>query len=141
MNRADQTIYWAADQPPAQPETMHMTMLSTDEQAPHIAAIRHSVLAGFRFLHLRDTSQQIIAINAERVRGGTVETFTIRAMHEALAGRFRTDDYPAGDPVWQQHGTAADVITALLDLPPPDSPQAPTRTLRRPSGLWLPGQR
>lgn len=116
-------------------------MTSADEEAPHIAAIRQSVDAGFQFLHLRDADgQQIAAINAERVRGGVVETYTIQAMDEAIAARFRAEDYPNGSPVWQQHGTVEEVITALLGLPPPGAPGAPNRTHRRPSGLWLPGE-
>lgn len=118
-----------------------MPMTSTDEEAPHIAAIRQSADAGFQFLHLRaPDGRQIAAINAERVRGGVVETYTIQAMDEAIAARFRVDDYPNGDPLWQQHGTVEEVITALLGLPPPSAPGAPNRTHRRPSGLWLPGE-
>lgn len=112
----------------------------TDEETPHIAAIRHSKAAGFRFLHLPDsTGQAIIAIHAERRHGEAVETYTIRSMTEALAARFRIEDYPSGDPLWQEHGTVADVITALLTLPPPGSPGAPYRTRRASSALWLPG--
>lgn len=116
-------------------------MTSVDEEAPHIAAIQRSVDAGFRFLHLRDADgRKIAAINAERTRGGVVETYTIQAMDQAVAARFRAEDYPNGDPLWQQHGTVEEVVTALLELPPPGAPGAPNRTRRRPSGLWLPGE-
>lgn len=115
-------------------------MTSSDEEAPHIAAIRQSVDAGFQFLHLCGADgQQIAAINAERVRGGVVETYTIQAMGEAIAARFRAEDYPNGDPVWKKHGTVEEVITALLGLPPPGAQGAPNRSHRRPSSLWLPG--
>lgn len=112
---------------------------TTEEHAPHIAAIRRSMNAGFRFLHLRDGNEhELAAIYAERTRGGVVDTYTIRDIHEATASRSRANDYPGGDPLWQQHGTVEDVITALLELPPPGAPGAPNRTSRRPNGLWLP---
>lgn len=117
-------------------------MTFTEEEVPHITAIRQSVEAGFQFLHLRDADgRQITAINAERTRGGVVETYTVQAMDVAIAARFRVEEYPHGDPLWQQHGTVEEVITALLRLPAPGAPEAPERTRRRPSGLWLLGER
>jgi hypothetical protein len=118
-----------------------MQMTSTDEQAPHIAAIRRSMDAGFQFLHLPDTDgQDLAAIYAERTRGGVVETYSVRSMDEAIAARFRVDDYPDGDPLWQRHGTVEEVVTALLEPAPPSAPEAPNRSHPRPSRLWLPGE-
>lgn len=111
-----------------------------DEEAPHIAAIKSSVLAGFRFLHLRaGDGAAVTAIHAERRRNGAVDSFTVQHMTEAIASRFRLDEYPCGDPLWQEHGTVADVVTALLNLPPHGAPGAPTLTRRTSSSLWLPG--
>lgn len=116
-------------------------MTSTDEHAPHIAAIRRSVNAGFQFLHLHGADgREVAAIHAERIRGAVVETYTMQAMGQAIAARFRAEDYPDGDPLWHQHGTVQEVITALLALPPQGAPGAPNRTRRRPSNLWLPGE-
>lgn len=113
---------------------------SIDREAPHIAAIRRSMDEGFRFLHLPEPGRQgLAAIYAERQYGGFVENYTIRDTDEAIAARFRAEDYPDGDPLWQVHGTVEEVITALLELPPPDRPAAPSRTRRRPSALWVPG--
>ncbi|MBK1788233.1 hypothetical protein [Prauserella cavernicola] len=67
-----------------------------------------------------------------------VETYAFQDMTEAVAARFRAGAYPSGDPVWQEHGTVADVIAALLELPPHGAPGAPTTTRRAPSSLWLP---
>ncbi|WP_134664047.1 hypothetical protein [Amycolatopsis sp. CFH S0078] len=115
-------------------------MTPTDEEAPHIAALRRSVTAGFQFLHLRgEDGAAVAAIHAERRRNGAVDTYTIQHMTEAVASRFRIEDYPHGDPLWQEHGTVEDVITALLKLPPHGAPGAPTITRRASSSLWLPG--
>ncbi|RRO17041.1 hypothetical protein EIL87_12260 [Saccharopolyspora rhizosphaerae] len=111
-------------------------MAATDDETPHITAIRRSVDAGFRFLHLSDADgREVIAIHAECFRGGVVDTYTVRAMNEAVGARFRADDYPDGDPLWQHHGPVVDVVTALMALPPPGVRGAPSQTLRRSSGL------
>lgn len=60
-----------------------------------------------------------------RCYGDVVEHYTISDTHEATAARFRTEDFPRGEPLWQMFGTAEEVITALLELPPPDAPGAP----------------
>lgn len=115
-------------------------MTSTDEEAPHITTIRRSMHAGFQFLHIPDAGGHAVAvIHAERSRDSCIEIYTVRAMHEAVAARFRTEDYPDGAPVWQEHGTVDEVVTALLELPPPGAPGEPNRTRRRSSSLWLPG--
>ncbi|OLT39135.1 hypothetical protein BJF85_07880 [Saccharomonospora sp. CUA-673] len=94
---------------------------------------------GFRFLHLYDsTGQAVEAIHAERRLGGLIETYTVQATTEAVAARFRTEDYPSGHPLWQEHGTVADVVTALLALPPNGTPGAPTTARRPSSALWIP---
>lgn len=109
-------------------------------ETPHIAAVQRSVEAGFRFLHLRDSEgHAVVAIHAQRLRGDVVETYTIRDMTEAVAARFRAEDYPNGDPLWQEHGTVEEVIGALLSLPPPGARDAPRTTRRASSSLWLPG--
>lgn len=111
-------------------------MITTDT---HIAAIRRAVLAGFHFLHLTNADgKEVAAIHAERIQSDIAETFLFSAADQAIASRFRIDDYPHGNPLWQQHGSVEDVITALLELPLPGSPGAPTRTQRRASDLWLP---
>ncbi|ACU98614.1 hypothetical protein [Saccharomonospora viridis] len=115
-------------------------MSSLDDEAPHIAAIELSMAAGFQFLHLPDdTGQALVAIHAERRHPHVVETYTIQSMTEAVAARFRTEDYPHGDPLWQEHGTVEEVVTALLTLPPHGDPDAPTMTRRASSSLWPPG--
>ncbi|MQA07492.1 MAG: hypothetical protein GEU98_02880 [Pseudonocardiaceae bacterium] len=109
-----------------------------DAIAPHIAAIVRSKDAGFRFLHVRD-KHSVIAIHAERWRFGAVDAYTVRAPSEAMAARFRAEDYGRGDPLWQVTGTVAEVITELLGLPPHGAPGAPTRARPAPSELWIPG--
>lgn len=75
-----------------------------------------------------------------RCYGDVVEHYTISDTHEATAARFRTEDFPRGEPLWQMFGTAEEVITALLELPPPDAPGAPSTTCKRSSCLWVPGE-
>lgn len=110
-----------------------------DEDSSAIAAIARARDAGFRFLHMRD-GIGITAIHAERLgSGGVVETVTLRARTEAVAARYRGEDYDrGGDPLWQRTCTVADVITALLDLPTHGRTGAPTRSRAASSALWLP---
>ncbi|GDY30474.1 hypothetical protein [Gandjariella thermophila] len=120
-----------------------MTRPLTSEEAPHIAAIERSMDAGFTFLNFRGPNGGAVeAIYAERwTPQGAVETYVLRGMTEAIAARFRAEDYPEGDPLWETSGTVADVITALLDLPPHGTPGAPVVARRASSALWLPGLR
>ncbi|GAA2801978.1 hypothetical protein [Saccharopolyspora taberi] len=111
-----------------------------NDEAPHLAALRRGVEAGFRFRHFRDPGGEVAVIYAERwCSYGVVENCTLRAMTEAVAARFRIEDHPGGDPLWQATGSVAEVLTALLDLPPHGHPGAPTSPRRPSSALWLPG--
>jgi hypothetical protein len=130
-----------AEPPPSIPgsDTL-MTPPVTSEEAPHIAAIKCSVNAGFRFVHLHGPdSGAVEVIHAERWSPqGVVETYTFRDTTEALAARFRSENYPYGDPLWEISGTVAEVIMALLDLPPHGAPRAPVLARPASSSLWLP---
>ncbi|SNR55727.1 hypothetical protein SAMN06265360_11011 [Haloechinothrix alba] len=114
----------------------------SDEERPHIEALRRSVTAGFTFRHLYDSSGAVVdALYAQRWRAGVMDTFLVHGMHEAIAAR-----YPAPgaqiepEPLWHRSGTVAEVIDALLELPDNDRPGAPRRRLRAPDGLWVPGR-
>lgn len=106
-----------------------------------IAAIVRSREAGFHFLHLR-ADDEVVAIHAERWRAGAVDSYLVRAARDAYAARFRAEEYgrSGGGPLWHTLGTAAEVITELLALPPHGSPGAPVLAHRAPSELWLPGR-
>ncbi|PKW13700.1 hypothetical protein A8926_1252 [Saccharopolyspora spinosa] len=70
-----------------------------------------------------------------------MDMFMASAADDAIAARFRIEDLELGSPpaVWHRHGPVADVVPALLELPPHNSPGAP-RLARSPvSELWLPG--
>ncbi|MGI8311705.1 hypothetical protein [Saccharopolyspora hattusasensis] len=102
-------------------------MTSTDRDTPHIAVIRRSMDAGFRFRYLPEPgSQGLAAIFAERRYGGVVENYAIRDTDEAVAARFRAEDYPNGNTIWRTNGTVEEVITALLELSAPDTSGAPS---------------
>lgn len=58
---------------------------------------------------------------------------------EAVAARELSDHRPfSGTVVWSYEGSAADAAQALLDLPKPGEPGAPTLAKAGPSSLWLP---
>ncbi|QUH01531.1 hypothetical protein HUO13_12560 [Saccharopolyspora erythraea] len=123
-----------------------MTMLlmpPSREEEPHLAALKRSVESGFRVRHFGACDgRTVTAIYAERwCAYGVVDSYTLRAMTEAVAARVRIEDYPHGDPLWETTGTVADVITALLELPPHGHPGAPGQARRPSTAFWLPGLR
>jgi hypothetical protein len=99
--------------------------------------VRDLSRAGFGCLPHHDQDGQMIAVHAAPARAGHIETVLIWGEHDALAARCRDDDNAA--VVWQQTGTTADVITALLDLPAPGTRSAPALARTKPTELWLPG--
>jgi hypothetical protein len=110
----------------------------TEEEQPHIDAICRAVLLGFDQLPLPDAPVVFYSRQLESV----VETIQIVSMDEAIAARWNAHEYVRrfdrfSPPVWQQHGTVAEVIELLLELPPPDTPGAPTLGLRPSSGHQL----
>lgn len=111
-----------------------------DAHSPHLAAIARARDAGFEFLHLHD-GIGITAIRAERHSpAGVVETVTLCARTEAVAARYRIEDYHrGGHPLWERTGTVAEIITELLNLPAHGRPGAPTRSRSASSSLWRPG--
>ncbi|TCP43887.1 hypothetical protein EV191_12041 [Tamaricihabitans halophyticus] len=115
----------------------------SSDEAPHLAALRQAVDAGFHFrpLAFRPEDGGVpAALHGERWSStGVVETISMQAMTEAIAARIRIEDYPRGDPLWQLVGTVAEVIAELLALPAHGSPGAPTLARRASSSLWLPG--
>jgi hypothetical protein len=114
-------------------------MTSGDE---HLAAIAGTRARGFNFVHLRQGGE-LIAIHGHRWLAGAVDTYLVRAPDEAIAARYRAEDYGLTErgPLWQRCGAVADVIADLLALPPNGAPGAPTLELRANSDLWIPGIR
>ncbi|MCI2423466.1 hypothetical protein MOQ72_39250 [Saccharopolyspora sp. K220] len=107
---------------------------------PHLDALRASVQAGFRFLHLPSVGN-VLAVQGMRVSHGAMDMFQASAADDAIAARFRIEDLELGSPpaVWHKRGPVADVVPALLELPPHDSPGAPRLAGSPVSDLWLPG--
>lgn len=111
------------------------------EHADGIAAIERSLNAGFSFIHHTDGDREIAAISAERRNHttGVIDIYNTRGPAEAVAARYRLDDYPGGAPLWKKTGAVAEVIDELLMLPAPG--RAGTALLprrRSASSLWLP---
>ncbi|MQA11477.1 MAG: hypothetical protein GEU98_23575 [Pseudonocardiaceae bacterium] len=97
---------------------------SDAEHVRGIAAIERTRELGFSFLHLRDEHGNVIGLHAERWRHGAVDLYALADQRDAVAARYRAEDYErAGDPLWQVTGTVANVIAELLALPPYGSPE------------------
>ncbi|AOS65391.1 hypothetical protein [Actinoalloteichus hymeniacidonis] len=74
-----------------------------------------------------------------------VDAVHLRAEDDATAMRLRSGGassplFDEGDLVWRCEGTFLTVVGELLRLPMPGHRGAPERTVRVPSGLWIPGQ-
>jgi hypothetical protein len=85
-----------------------------DEFAPHLAALRRCVDAGFRFQQFPE------GISGARTRAGTIEVLLVRDTADCVAARYRLDDLERPQPLalWSASGTVRDIIDALLALPP-----------------------
>lgn len=117
-----------------------MLMQANTVDTPHLAALGRAIEAQFRFRPLQAADGELVALYAERwCSYGVVENITVRSATEAVAARIRAEDYPDGDPLWQQVGPVADVIVELLELPLHGLPNAPTLARPADSALWLPG--
>jgi hypothetical protein len=106
----------------------------TPEERPHVDAMRRAYDAGFRAAQMAGA-----VIHAWRQHDGVIDTYTAIGWEEASAARYRDEDYPHGDVLWQRTGTIADVITELLALPRDGERGAPRLTHRPESGLWVVG--
>jgi hypothetical protein len=131
------TILTRTDRPeeahhPNSQKAMRMNTPSDDDSA-HLAALERSRQAGFVFVNLGHE-----AMLGQRWRDGTVEDITFLGATKAIAARFREQDYPRGDPLWQRHGGLEDVVDALLELPPHGNPDAPTLPNRISNPIWTP---
>ncbi|MGP4019077.1 hypothetical protein [Saccharopolyspora sp. 5N708] len=106
---------------------------------PHLDALRASVQAGFRFLHL-PRFDDVLAVQGLRVSHGAMDMFRARSADDALAARFRIEDLERGSPpaVWHRYGSVADVVMELLGLPPHGAANAPSLARAR-LDLWVPG--
>jgi hypothetical protein len=112
-----------------------------DDDREHLSAISLSVARGYRFVHMAGHDAELFAIYAERRHGGVVDTYAVMAQSDAWAARFLADEYGNAQtprPVWHLRGSTAEVIHAVLALPAPEQPGAPSRELRASSSLWTP---
>jgi hypothetical protein len=88
----------------------------------------HALVArGFRFQHLADRHGELTIIVGTYGWPRFSDRIEIHGEHEASAARTRADS--AEEAVWNQGGDARSVIAALLELPPPPEPPAPSRTV------------
>ncbi|MET1074850.1 MAG: hypothetical protein ABWY11_19535 [Umezawaea sp.] len=94
---------------------------------------------GFFFQTVPDEKGEIAVVVGSYGWHGYFDRIHVWGEHEAIAARELTDHRPfSGNVVWSYEGSACDAAQALLDLPKPGEPGAPTVARTAPSRLWLP---
>ena len=106
---------------------------------PHMQAIEASLRVGFQFRHL-PTLDNLLAVQGIRVASGAMDIFMASSATDALAARFRVEDLERGTPpaLWHRHGSVAEVVFKLLELPPHGTAGAPVLAAAPISDLWVP---
>jgi hypothetical protein len=104
-----------------------------------LESLRMLVDRGFFFQALRDDEGEIEVVVGSFGWHGYFDRIHVWGEHEACAAREKGARHPAiGNVVWSHEGIAVDTALALLELPAPGEPGAPTVARTAPSGLWLP---
>ena len=117
--------------------------LLTDAQAVKLFPSLHHLIiireAGWRFLPIEDPGDPNAELDAARIwPAGWRDCIRVRDETDALGLRIRVlPDEPA-EIVWEQSGTLAEVVHALLALPTPGSRLAPTLVIGTAPRLWTP---
>lgn len=94
---------------------------------PELAQLAVIRDAGWRFRHLLDDDGQLYALVGARHWPGHTDALWILGRTETYAVRLLADAPGArGGLVWERSGALADTAAALLELPAPDQPGAPT---------------
>lgn len=94
---------------------------------------------GFLFQTVRCERGEIQVIVGSYGYHGYYDRIHVWSETEAVAAREKSDSRPfSGNVVWHYEGTAADAARALLELPKPGDPRAPTIAKKEPSSLWVP---
>jgi hypothetical protein len=98
-----------------------------------LAALRDR--GGWRFVHREDASGNIDLTTGHRAwPDGSADIVNYTGPTEARAWRTNHD----GAVVWTRVGRLVDVVDGLLELPPPDAPDAPRLVLGTTVPLWTP---
>ncbi|WP_007024336.1 hypothetical protein [Saccharomonospora iraqiensis] len=99
---------------------------------------------GYRFVHPRDDSGEIMTIVGVRAHGAVVDVVRLDAEDAVNATRMPVDEADILAPrtvLWSRDGALAEVVDALLALPEvPDGTSAPRRSGGA-RGCWVPGTR
>jgi hypothetical protein len=105
-------------------------------------ALRRLVGRGFRFVHPRDGSGDLVAVIGVRPHHGVVDVLRLHAEDDATASRLPGDESEVLAPrrvLWQVAGPAREVLEQLLALPE-DEPLGGwgERADRSERGCWVP---
>jgi hypothetical protein len=91
---------------------------------------------GWQFVGIGDDDIAQVLIGTRSWPGGWTDHFYLGSETDCWAARTTHDN----GLVWKQSGGLVEVASALLDLPAPDQPGAPTLILTRDPSLQAPGQ-
>lgn len=94
---------------------------------------------GFMFHPVTTDDGEILVLVGPYGWHGYFDRIHIWSESEAVAARERSDHRPfSGNVVWEHEGTAAEASQALLELPKPGDPSAPTIARSAKDSLWRP---
>jgi hypothetical protein len=97
------------------------------------------VKRGFHFQPVIDVDGELQVLVGSYGYHGFYDRIHIWSETEAVAARERSDHRPfSGNVVWEYRGSTPDTAAALLELPRPGEPGAPTIARRASCDLWLP---
>lgn len=88
----------------------------------HLRALDRTLAGGFTFEFERGADGSATTLHGIRCRPGMVDTYTVYGPDEAVAARYRPDEYGHADGValWETAGGVIDVLNEVLALPTPD---------------------
>lgn len=119
-----------------------MTVMDTEAIRAAVAAfpelerlveLRH---AGWRLTPVHGTNGEITSVLGARSWPGCwTDVIGIRYVTDAQGLRCN----PAGERVWERTGSLVEVVDGLLELPVPDTGNAPSLVLGTAPTLWTPG--
>lgn len=117
---------------PSRPGSIVITEADAIRAYPELAQLYTFRDAGWRFLPITDDDGQLGGLVGTRHWPGHTDALWIYGRTDTLAVRLLADAPGArGGLVWKRSGALADTAAALLELPAPGQPGAPSLVLAR----------